>query len=104
MYCVIYSFKVLPEREEDFIKAWKGLTQLIYRYEASLGSRLHRKSDLEFVAYAQWPSQSVFQKAGNKLPDEGQLFRTIMRNSCESIETLHQFDVVEDLLSDKPFS
>lgn len=43
MYIVLYTIIIKPNQEEKFIEAWKGLTSLIYKYEGSLGSRLHKK-------------------------------------------------------------
>ena len=42
IFTVIYSFKVLPEKCDSFEESWSQLTKLIYEYEGSLGSRLHR--------------------------------------------------------------
>ena len=70
MFIAIYSFKVKEGFEMEFKGSWRGLTQLIYQHEGSLGSRLHMSNDGEYIAYAQWPDQSTFEKAGDNLPDE----------------------------------
>ena len=54
MFAVIYQFKVKENRKAEFINAWKQLTHLIYEYEGSLGSRLHKQDDDVYLAYAQW--------------------------------------------------
>ncbi len=101
MYIVLYAFDVRSNKEEDFIKGWKGLTELIYKYEGSLGSRLH-KSDLgRYIAYAQWPNKMTFEESGKKLPEEANTYRELMRASCEKIEILHKLDALEDLLREK---
>lgn len=98
MFCVIYLFKVKSRHENEFKKAWKELTALIYEYEGSLGSRLHRQSEFQFIAYAQWPDRSTWENSGNRLPESSKEIRKIMKDSCERIEILHELEVEEDLL------
>ena len=101
MFVVIYSFKIKKGRDQDFISSWQGLTKLIYKHEGSLGSRLHKKSELEYIAYAQWPDKNTWKNSGDSLPKEADQFRQLMRASCESIDTLYELDSVKDLLKDK---
>lgn len=101
MYIVIYRFLVKPNQDQVFIESWKGLTALIYKYEGSLGSRLHKEKQNYYIAYAQWPSKDDFENTGNKLPIEANQFRDAMRLSCDKVETLNKLEVVEDLLMDK---
>ena len=101
MYIVLYSFKVKPKQVEKFIQGWKGLTDLIYQYEGSLGSRLHKKEPLEYMAYAQWPSKNKFESSGGNLPKKASEYRDLMRLSCSKIEIISKVEVVEDLLADK---
>ncbi|MBC3845700.1 antibiotic biosynthesis monooxygenase [Winogradskyella echinorum] len=98
MYIVLYTIKIIPKQEESFIEAWKGLTALIYKHEGSLGSRLHKKDELNFFAYAQWPDKNTFNNAGGNLPEEANLFREKMKLSCEKFEVLEKFEMIEDLL------
>lgn len=98
MYVVMYAFKVKPNQEDKFIEAWQGLTSLIYKHEGSLGSRLHKKDTLQYIAYAQWPNQSTFDNAGRNLPKEANHYRDEMKAACENFEVLEKLEVVEDLL------
>ncbi len=100
MLAVLYKFTVKPDQEAEFIQAWKDLTEYIYKYQNSLGSRLHKASDTTFIAYAQWPDQETFDKANKLLPQEALLSRERMQNVCESIETLYELELVEDALRD----
>lgn len=100
MFTVIYSFKVKINQEEKFIQGWKGLTKLIYEFEGSLGSRLHKVGELDYIAYAQWPLKETWKNAGSNLPESAAFFRSEMKNACEKIETLHEMEVVSDLLKD----
>ena len=101
MHIVLYRFRVKSNKEEDFIKGWKGLTELIYKYEGSLGSRLHKGDELNYIAYAQWPDQLTFETSGKNLPEQANHFRTLMRSSCSEIEVLQSMDIVEDLLKNE---
>ena len=98
MFTVIYSFKVKENQVDEFIIGWEGLTKLIYEFEGSLGSRLHKVGELDYIAYAQWPSKMIFDNAGSNLPESADIFRSKMKNACEQIETLHKMEVVKDLL------
>ena len=98
MYIVLYKFQIKPELRHDFIKGWKGLTELIYKHEGSLGSRLHQSCEHHYIAYAQWPSKTIFENSGNKLPVEASKYRDIMKNACERIEIVEKLELIEDLL------
>lgn len=103
MFSVLYSFKVKEGREEDFIQSWKSLTELIYRYEGSFGSKLHKDQNGNFIAYAMWPDRETWKGSGDKLPNEANEFRELMRNNCLKIETEYKLDEVEDLIKESPF-
>lgn len=103
MYIVLYNFQIKPELEKDFIKGWKGLTSLIYKFEGSLGSRLHKKDNENYIAYAQWPNKTVFENSGSNLPEQADHFRDMMRASCQDIKVLEKLDVTEDLLAHNVF-
>ena len=106
MFVAIYSFEVKLGCEETFLAAWAELTELIYQYRGSLGSRMHRQANGLFVAYAQWPSRVSWEDTGPSehaiLPGEGDGPRAAMRASCEKIETLYELEVVDDHLREAP--
>lgn len=98
MYCIIYQFEVKPGFESRFIKAWEKLT-LFYRDEYnSLGSRLHRESDLHYMAYAQWPNLETYEAAGSKETSETALWSQQMREACTTIQALYKLEPVADYL------
>ena len=101
MFAVIYQFNVKGNMNSEFIKAWKELTQLIYEYEGSLGSRLHKLNDKSYLAYAQWPDKETWKNSGNKLPNSADSIRKAMKNSCTNIEVLYELDSIEDLLKSR---
>lgn len=102
-FCIIYSFQVHDGKVEQFIQAWKNLTELIYQHRGSLGSRLHKLSELEYIAYAVWPDREIFDDVNAKLPDTATIHREAMRNACSNIETKYELQIVEDLIQNKPF-
>lgn len=104
MFAVLYTFKIKEGREVEFIQSWTSLTALIYQNEGSYGSKLHRDSNGDFVAYALWPDKETWKNAGSKLPNEADEFRLMMKDSCLKIETKYELEEVNNLLKDKPFS
>lgn len=98
MFCVVYSFEVKDDAHEQFIKAWQELTELIFNHEGSLGSRLHKVDDSNYIAYAQWPDRKTWENSGSKLPASAESVREAMRDACLEIKTLHQMEVVNDRL------
>jgi quinol monooxygenase YgiN len=109
MFAVIYQFNLKENRESEFKGSWKQLTELIYEYEGSLGSRLHKLNDTSYIAYAQWPDRDTWKNSGNNLPDSADSVRKSMRDCCTEIETLYELDCTEDLLKthtrhDGPYS
>ncbi len=98
MFSVIYSFTIKPGHETSFIEAWKEMTLLIQHHEGGLGSRLHKQSELKYIACTQWPDRETWENAGNKLPENANNIRDKMRICCENMETAFELDVVEDLL------
>lgn len=103
-FTVIYSFLLHEGKSAEFIHAWSEMTKLIYQYEGSYGSRLHRASDTLFIGYAQWPSREVWVQSGDNLPESAHELRAAMRACCTEIKTEHELTVVSDLLHDALFS
>ncbi len=104
MFCVIYSFQVKEGQTDKFLRSWEELTKLIYQFEGSLGSRIHRAGERIYIAYAQWPDKKRWEESGDQLPPSADQWRKEMRESCEKIETIHELEMVSDLLKEKTFS
>ena len=62
-FAVVYRWRVVPAKEEQFQQAWEVLTREFYAQEGSLGSRLHRAADGTWLAYAQWRSREWWEAA-----------------------------------------
>ena len=103
MFAVIYQFEVKKHKDAEFRNAWAALTQLIYEYEGSLGSRLHQDNNHSYIAYALWPDKETWNRSGDHLPDRAHEVRARMREACVTIETLYELDCKMDLLQSKPF-
>lgn len=99
MFSVVYSFKIKPNKKEEFLKSWEELTQLIIKHEGGLGSRIHRLNEEEYIAYAQWPNRDRWEKSGANLPESADEIRKQMRETCQEIKTIYELDVIKDLLS-----
>lgn len=95
---VVYTFRVLPEKANEFESAWRELTLLIRKYEGGLGSRLHKVSDTEYFAYAQWPNKQTWESSGDNMPASAQSHRDTMRAACTEIKTLVQGEIRSDEL------
>ncbi len=98
MFTVIYLFSTKPKSAEEFISHWEALTDLIYQYEGSYGSSLHRIKEDEFLAYARWPSKKHWEESGSKLPKEAKIISAEMKTCCLHTETTYEMDLVSDKL------
>jgi heme-degrading monooxygenase HmoA len=98
MFNVIYRWKLHPGKEAQFEKAWAEVTHLIRSHRGGLGSRLHRRSDGTYLAYAQWPDQQTWERSSSiPLPENQALAQ--MRDSIASSETPIQMNLLQDLFS-----
>lgn len=98
MFAVIYRFDVEKGKETQFIKAWAALTKLIYQYEGTLGSRLHKESESVYIAYAQWSSRDKWENSGSQLPELAVSVKNSMREACRKVEKVYELHCVHDLL------
>lgn len=103
-FIVIYSFKTIEGKEDDFISAWTELTKLIYKYEGSYGSRLHKVDNQLFIGYAQWTDKETWKNSGDKIPETANMLRNHMREICSEIKTEYEMNVVRDLLNEKRYN
>ncbi|WP_330927233.1 hypothetical protein [Candidatus Sororendozoicomonas aggregata] len=62
MFYVVYLFDVPESEEESFETDWHALTLDIYEKHQSLGSRLHKREEGGYFAYAHWPDRATWQK------------------------------------------
>lgn len=62
-FVVLYRWRLVPGREDEFQLAWERLTKAIRAERGGLGSRLHRGVDGLWWAYAQWPTEERWRAA-----------------------------------------
>jgi len=96
MFCVIDKFTVKPGYADQFRHHWSAVTQWYYRNAESLGSRLHRASTGEFIAYAQWQSWAHWEQYRDRSDAALQHHRQTMRDACEQIEVLDELETTDD--------
>jgi quinol monooxygenase YgiN len=98
MFCVIYKFIPKLDQDDQFRQHWLAVTQWYYRHAGSLGSRLHRANQGEYIGYAQWTSREQWESPRERSDAELQRYRQAMRECCESVEVLYKLDVMDDWL------
>jgi quinol monooxygenase YgiN len=98
MFCVIYKFTLKPGCEDEFRHHWSAVTLWFYQHSGSLGSRLHRASTGEYIAYAQWQTRAQWEQQRNRSDAELQTYRQAMRDACENIEVLYELEMMDDYL------
>ncbi|NVK55793.1 MAG: antibiotic biosynthesis monooxygenase [Alteromonadaceae bacterium] len=107
MYIVMFEFVVKPGREADFLAAWPRVTQGIYLFKGSLGSRLHKSEEGQWIAYAQWPDRDTFERAaGVDMNEAYNVEHQAMRDALNLQDTriLYKMDVTCDYLQRRPFA
>jgi len=81
MFVVIYRWRVKAEREEEFRKGWKIVTEGIRKRDGSLGARLHRTDNNTWLSYAQWPNRQAWEQAWQRGPVDEPLAYHLMKSS-----------------------
>lgn len=97
MFAVIYQFKVKEGKEAQFESSWRRMTELIKEYKGGLGSRLHKTTDNEYVAYAQWPSREMWA-AKVDMPEETKEVSRLMQDAKSGETIVQELEMVDDLL------
>jgi len=75
--------------EDQFIKAWTRISELLLSQQGSLGSRLHRGPGGIWYSYAQWPSASARERAfsaGSLDRDAEELLRAAIAETLPEID------------------
>ncbi len=103
MFCIIYKFTVKPGHEDQFRQHWLAVTHWYYRHAGSLGLRLHRANQGEYIGYAQWSSRKQCEQQRDRSDAELQRHRQAMRECCESIEVIYELDVMDDWLQQEVY-
>ncbi|AEA45515.1 antibiotic biosynthesis monooxygenase [Fluviicola taffensis] len=102
MFTVSYRFKIHSKQNELFEESWKEVTQLIYEYCGSLGSRLYKSDGNSYFGIAQWPDKQTWEESNLEDFDTND-WRSKMRACCESMEKLDELELIHDLWAEKAF-
>jgi hypothetical protein len=96
MFTILYRWRVTPEKEPQFIKAWSEITAFYRENFDSLGSRLHRGDDGIFYGYAQWKSAEDRENAFANSPktEAGKLMREAIEESFPEV----RLEILSDYL------
>ncbi|MEL5636225.1 hypothetical protein PTR68_02945 [Serratia ureilytica] len=96
-----------PQPRPEFILSLFRRTSHVHRslsVRGSLGSRLRREMNGKYIGYAQWPSRSAWENAGDiQLDERYRAARDRMRATLLADETLFEMDVTDDYLQIRPF-
>lgn len=97
MFCLVYQFQVKPGREVQFQAGWQSLTQALIDEHHSLGARLHRTPQGDWISYAQWPDADTWEQGERFIHEFLQHSRW---DDCLSgkVELLFKMTVTDDLL------
>ncbi|MBW8192418.1 antibiotic biosynthesis monooxygenase [Neiella marina] len=107
MFVVMFEFVVKEGCEQAFLDAWPKVTQGIYMFKGSLGSRLHRTKNGELIAYAQWPDRATYELANQQtMSEQYETHRAQMRAALniEQTRIIYEMDVAVDYLQRRPFA
>ena len=104
MFVVTYSYKIKPNKDAEFHQAWHDLIEQMYVHSGSLGARLHKSQEYDYIGYTQWPDKKTWQEAESKIPRK---YKHVIRDFQEitlKINKMYEADVVADLLMPRTFS
>lgn len=103
-FSVIYSFKIDSEFELEFIESWQELTNLIYKFEGSLGSRLQKVNSNLFLGYALWPNKKKFYNASNNENDEIELLKQKQKKYVVEVKRIFESEIISDLIMNSSYN
>jgi heme-degrading monooxygenase HmoA len=101
MYAVVYRWRIVPGKEQQFVEAWKAGTAAIAREFGGWGSRMHQGEDGCFYAYAQWPDKATWERGmASRLHHSDEAARTAYFDAIapDGFTTLFSGEVLADLL------
>ncbi len=103
-FSVIYSFKIDSEFELEFIESWKELTNLIYKFEGSFGSRLQKVDSNLFLGYALWPNKKTFDQASDNENIEIELLKEKQKKYVVEIKRVFESEIISDLITNSSYN
>ncbi len=98
MIVYLYRWRLKPDKEAQFQKAWSYVTLQLREKSQSLGSRLHFGSDGFWYGYAQWPSIEI-RKRSQLSHEEFLEARRLMQDATLEFEEVLLSPVSDYLIS-----
>ena len=99
MIAILYSWRIKPEKERQFIESWSHITEFLRESRGSFGSRLHRGNNGLFYGYAQWKSEEDRQNAFQNSTEINDSIEK-MRNAIEESFPEIMLEPIADFLLD----
>jgi heme-degrading monooxygenase HmoA len=96
VFVAIYRWRLQPGREDDFRRAWIGLTEIIRVRCGSGGSSLFRDADETFVGIARWPSRAAWERCFANGPLDPEMSALMRASVLEQLPT-SELEGVADL-------
>lgn len=104
VFTVLYKFNIFKGKEEAFIKNWTEATELIYKNEGSLGSRLHKIESNVFFAYALWPNKETFENASKLEPSlRAQQLKEERQSIVDRLTIEYKSEILVDLIKEETY-
>ena len=106
MFAVIYRGYIHPGHENEYKKLWKQVATYFIKNRGAIGSRLHKTTEGEYLAYSMWPDKKTRDASWGEHADINSLPKEIIEVTEKlklCIDKNRPYDeicmnVVEDLL------
>ena len=99
-FAVMYRWRIRDGMEERFQHAWEVVTKALRAERGALGSRLHRAEDGTWIAYAQWPTRSAWERSRELGSPDPAVAATMREATEESFAPLLMCPVCDHLVHD----
>ncbi len=99
MIAILYSWRIKPEKESQFIESWSQVTEFLRKKQGSRGSRLHRGNNGLFYGYAQWKSAEERQNAFQNSVEISDAIEKMRDSIAESFPEIRLEPIADFLVS-----
>jgi heme-degrading monooxygenase HmoA len=99
MIAILYSWRIKPDKELQFIESWSQVTEFLRKKQGSRGSRLHRGNNGLFYGYAQWKSDEERQNAFQNSAEIGNSVEKMRDSIAESFPEIRLETIADFLIS-----
>jgi heme-degrading monooxygenase HmoA len=99
MFAVIYQWRIVPGREEQFAAGWLRCSTQIKKRFGSYGSRLHRTDEGLYVSYGRWPSAEAREPYRAQLDFDPESFHMMQGAIATELPEI-RMHIIGDLLDE----